>query len=360
MTLSLPPGANAKAISLAFVGARNLRIDDSGNLILKTGTGEVTLEKPNLYQEIDQARKKIEGGYVLHANRLVSFRVGEYDASKPLIIDPVLTDSTYLGGSSDDIVYAIAGDSQGNAYVTGRTYSTNFPTLNPYRSTNSGGRDIFVAKLNSTGTALLYSTYIGGSGDELGFGIAVNSSGEAYVTGWTSSLNFPLVGALQPFYGGGSSDAFLIRLNSTGNSLLYSTYAGGSGADVGTGIALDSARNIYGIGYTNSSNLQLVNAVQPFYAGGYDGFLMEVTASGNLIVFSTYAGGSGDDYGQGIAVDASGYIYAIGETNSTDLYTVNALQPFNAGGAYDAFIGKLTPSGRFDSLFHIRRWQWRR
>lgn len=198
----------------------------------------------------------------------VSFDIGEYDSSKPLIIDPALVFSTYLGGGRDDVGFAIATDSAGNSYVAGRTLSTNFPTVNPFRSFNSGLNDVFVTKLNSAGSAVLYSTYIGGSGDDQAFSIAVNSAGEAYLVGLTRSTNFPLtVNALQPFNGGGFSDGFLVILNSSGNGLITSTYAGGSGEDSGTGIALDNAGNIYGIGYTSSTDLVTINSLQPFNAG---------------------------------------------------------------------------------------------
>jgi len=338
------PGADPQLIHMAYNGITGIYIDNDGSLNLQTASGHIKQEKPIVYQMINQARKQVAGRYTLDNNHEVGFEIGNYDASKPLVIDPVIVYSTYLGGSADDIGYAVAIDSAGNVYVAGRTLSINFPTANPFRSTNSGLRDIFVSKLNSTGTAILYSTYIGGVGDDVAFAVAVNSSGEAYLTGQTNSTNFPLVGALQPFYGGGNVDAFLVRLSSSGNALITSTYAGGSGTDVGTGIALDNSRNIYGIGYTTSPDLQTVNSIQPFNAGGSDGYLLKLSPSANSIIFSTYAGGSGDDFGNAIAVDSGGYVYAIGDTDSINLTTVNALQPFNAGGV-DAFLAKLTPSG---------------
>lgn len=340
------PRADYRQIRLKYRGAGKKSIDTvTGDLILVTGSGqELRQQKPFIYQLVASERKRIHGGYRLNRKGEVEFQIGPYDRNLPLVIDPSFVFSTYFGGGADDIGYAVARDSSGNTYIAGRTFSTNIPVANAFRSTNSGLRDAFITKLNVTGSTILYSTYIGGSGDDLAFGLAVNASGEAYITGWTSSNNFPLVNALQPFYGGGSSDGFLVRLSAAGNSLVTSTYAGGSGTDVGTGIALDGSNNIYGIGFTDSLDLLTTNAIQPFNAGGADAFLLEVSASANSVIFATYAGGSGDDFGNGITVDSSGNIYAIGDTSSTDLTTVGALQSFNAGG-FDAFLGKLSPSG---------------
>ena len=283
------PGANPDSIRLNYDGMTGILIDRDGALRLQTEHGEVIQKKPLIYQEFEKVRKEVSGHFVLSKENQVSFKIDDYDPSELLIIDPALQYSTYLGGSADDIGYSVAVDAQGNSYIAGRTLSTNFPTSNPYRSTNSGGRDIVITKLNPTGTGVVYSTYIGGGGDDGGYAIALNSSAEAYVTGFTKSTNFPLVNALQPFYGGGISDAFLVRLNSTGNSIIYSTYAGGNGEDVGSDIAVDSSRNIYGIGYTSSTNLATVNAIQTFNAGGaYDAYVMEVAPSGSSITFATY------------------------------------------------------------------------
>ena len=338
------PGADPGIIRMAYKGVRHMDIDKEGSLALDLSNGQLKQDRPLVYQVVNQTRKEVSGRFIISGKAEVSFEIGEYDSSKPLIIDPAFVFSTYLGGGRDDVGFAIAPDSAGNSYVAGRTLSTNFPTVNPYRSFNSGLNDIFVTKLNSAGSAVLYSTYIGGLGDDQAFSIAVNSAGEAYLTGFTTSTNFPLLDALQPFYGGGFSDGFLVRLNSSGNGLITSTYAGGSGEDGGSGIALDNAGNIYGIGYTNSTDLVTINSIQPFNAGGFDGFLLKLPPSGNSILFSTYAGGSGDDFGNAIAVDSQGFVYAIGDTFSTNLATVNALQPANAGGV-DAFIAKLTPAG---------------
>src|SRR6185436_4542102 len=277
------PGIDHRQIRLKFRGARKISLEaNTGDLILLTGSGQkLRQHKPVIYQPVGSERRKITGSYRLNRNGEVKFDIGPHDPNLPLVIDPSFVYSTYVGGSGDDIGYAVATDSLGNTYVAGRTFSTNFPVANAFRSSISALRDAFVTKLNATGSAIVYSTYIGGSGDDLAFGLAVSPSGEAYVTGWTNSSNFPLVNALQPFYGGGSSDSFLVRLSAAGNSLITSTYAGGSGADIGAGIALDSAQNIYGIGFTTSTDLLVSNAIQPFNAGGTDAFLLEVSPSAN-------------------------------------------------------------------------------
>jgi hypothetical protein len=190
--------------------------------------------------------------------------VGAYDPSRPLTIDPSLSYSTYLGGNGDDEGFGIAVDAAGNAYVTGDTSSPNFPTANPLQPGNGGGSDAFVAKLNPTGSALVYSTYLGGNGADEGTSIAVDGAGDAYVTGLTFSTNFPTTAnPLQPANGGGS-DALVVKLNPTGSALVYSTYLGGNGADEGLGIAVDATGDAYVTGLTLSTNFPIANPLQPW------------------------------------------------------------------------------------------------
>ncbi|MFZ0823455.1 MAG: SBBP repeat-containing protein, partial [Terriglobales bacterium] len=254
--------------------------------------------------------------------------------------------STYLGGSCADSGSGIAVDSSGNAYVTGSTCSTNFPTMNPLQAANAGGYDAFVAEINPSGSALVYSTYLGGSGDDPGTGIAVDGSGNAYVTGQTNSTNFPTMNPLQAANAGGNDDAFVAKLNASGSALIYSTYLGGSGADGGTGIAVDSSDNAYVTGYTASTDFPTMNPLQAAYGGGgYDTFVAEINPSGSALVYSTYLGGSGVDHGSGIAVDSTGNAYVTGYTASTDFPTMNPLQAAYGGGSDDAFVAKLNPLG---------------
>ena len=212
------PGCDPGVIALEFHGADKIRVDAQDDLVLQLGTGELRLRRPVIYQLVNGMRRSVSGSYVLRDKRFVSFRVEAHDPGKPLVVDPVVVYSTYLGGSSgDDSGSGIAVDSSGNAYVTGSTSSTDFPTVSPFQGTLRGTSDAFVTKLNAAGTAVLYSTYLGGSGSDIAHGIAVDSSGNAYVTGVTFSRDFPTV---SPFQGTlrGASDAFVTKLNAAGGA----------------------------------------------------------------------------------------------------------------------------------------------
>ena len=337
------PGADFKTIRLAFEGADQLQIDSAGDLVLQTAGGEIRQQKPVVYQEINGKKQEIESSYTLSGKNEVGFQVGAYDRARPLVIDPVLVYSTYLGGGGNDRGQSIAVDSAGSAYVTGTTTSANFPLTNPAQPNLASSLDAFVTKLNPAGTAIVYSTYLGGNRDDFSSNIGVDSAGNAHTIGFTESTNFPAVNARQSSNAGGI-DAFIAKLNSTGNAFLYSTYIGGNGDDLGNGIAVDAAGNAYGIGDTDSTNLQTVNALRSSNAGGVDTFVTKLNPSGSTVLYATYAGGSGDDYGVSIAVDADGNTYGIGYTSSNDLPIVNALQPINGGG-FDAFVVKLNPAG---------------
>lgn len=293
--------------------------------------------------------------------------------------------STYLGGSSNDAALAIAVDSSGYAYVTGATLSTDFPAVGAYQGTAGGGTclpaltlnnlsvsrpcsDAFVAKLKPDGSGLVYSTYLGGSSDDAGFGIAVDSAGDAYVTGITNSSNFPTTsGSLQPAFGGGSClmgytepcpDAFVTKLSATGKTLVYSSYLGGNSYDLGAGIAVDGLGDAFVVGATSSSNFPTVNPIQSSTTGTCTGrdyntssstfsfncpsaFITEINPSGSAASFSTFLGGENYDIGMGIALDTVGDIYATGFTMSTAFHTSNALQA-TAGGLGDAFAAKIS------------------
>ena len=354
--LLLDPRVDPKIITLACQGAYKTRIDAQGNLRLRVAGGEVLLGKPRIYQRTATGRKRIAGGYVLKTGGLIGIEVGEYDRSQPLIIDPVLSYSTYLGGNGYDAAYGIAVDASGNAYITGFARSGNFPvTSGAYHTTcgtagncNGGYADLFVAKLSSSGTTLDYSTYIGGSLDDIGKAIAVDSSGAAYITGQTFSSDFPTTtAAFQRTYGG-TGDAFIVKLSSTGSSLVYSTYVGGSKPDTGNAIALDSKGNAYITGATYSADFPTTNPVQTVNGGDADAFVMEINANGAALAFSTYLGGSSPDWGSSIAVTPLGdTVYVAGSTKSGDFPTASPLQATCAScPTYaDAFVAAINPSG---------------
>ena len=272
-----------------------------------------------------------------------AIEIGDYDPTRPLVIDPVLVYSSYLGGSSGDTGFAVAVDAEGSTYITGNTSSVDFPTLNSLQPLAQ--RDIFVAKLDPTGSQLVYSTYLGGSTFvESGYAIAVDDGGHAYVTGITDASDFPTVNAVQPGYGGGYSDAFVVKLDPAGSALIYSTYVGGSSQDRGWGIAVDSSGSVHLTGETWSSNFPTANPLQPAKSGPPlkpDAFLTRLDAAGTAFVYSTYLGGSYYDNGNAIALDGAGNAYVTGYTQSPDFPIANAIQP-TLGGPADAYPGART------------------
>ena len=273
-----------------------------------------------------------------------------YDAGKPLIIDPVLSYSTYLGGSNNDFGNAIAVDGSGNAYVTGLTGSTDFPTASPIQAAHAGGdsNDAFVTKLDPTGSALVYSTYLGGSREDRIFDIAVDTADNAYVTGWTKSTDFPTANPFQPTFGG-ARDAFVTKLDPTGSVLLYSTYLGGSSSEEVSSIAVDALGNAHVAGFTPSTDFPTASPIQPACNESLDPcrdvFVTKLNAAGDALVYSTYLGGSFRDGATDIAVDAASNAYVTGRTRSFDFPTASPIQLSYAGGIQDAFVTKLNAAG---------------
>jgi hypothetical protein len=340
------PGADPDRVSLNFVGADDLQLDHNGDLVIRTAAGEVRQQSPLIYQDTDQGRQQIQGSYLLKGNGQVGVSLGAYNPSRPLIIDPVLAYSTPIGGSGSDIGSGIAVDAAGNAYVTGNTASTNFPTNNALQPNPSAAGDVFVSKFNVTGSALVYSTYLGGNHRDLSHGIAVDTSGNAYVTGNTISTNFPTDNAFQPNNAGSNSaDAFVTKLNPAGSALVYSTYLGGNSLDEALGVAVDTFGNTYVTGFTDSGTFPTANALQPNNSGGiFDCFVTKFNAAGSALVYSTYLGGANDDRGFELAVDSAGNAYVTGETGSTNFPTANAFQPI-FGGVLDGFVTKFNTAG---------------
>jgi Beta-propeller repeat len=349
------PGADPKKIVLDFKGTDKLEIDAQGDLLLHAPGSDIRQHKPIIYQEIDGVRREIDGGYVIKSGKRASFKLAAYDATRPLVIDPmVLSYSTYLGSSYADYAGGIAVDADGNAYVTGSTTSPGFPTTaGAFQPAFPGGFDpyVFVAKLNPSGTALVYSTYLGsGSGYNSGRGIAVDAAGNAYVTGGTQApANYPTTpGAFQPANAGLYSNAFVTKLNSTGSALVYSTYLGGSGSfyDYGTGIAVDAGGNAYVTGNAGSTDFPTTaGAFQTTLAGAGKAFVTKLNPAGSALVYSTYLGGNGGESGGGIAIDTAGNAYVAGTTQSANFPTTAGAFQTTFGGTSDAFVAKLNLTG---------------
>jgi YVTN family beta-propeller protein len=436
-TYTVAPGADPARIHWRYQGAAGVRLDEAtGDLHIglpgassATPPAEIVEQAPVAWQMIDSRQVPVSAGYTLAADGSLGFALGAYDPAYALTLDPALTFSTYLGGNGNDNGYGIAVDADGSVYVTGSTTSTDFPTLNTvqptphFSSTTTIFGDAFVAKLTPGGDALVYATYLGGTSGDVGWAIAVDSDGNAYVAGDTLSLNdFPIVNAPQPvaggaIHGGIEGDAFVAKLAPGGNALLYATYLGGDDDELAYAIAVDGAGRATVAGFTESLNFPTVRAPQPtaayrinedpgnafvtqiisasgVYTWGYSTYLggtnqvgqqdvasgIALDADGNAIVvgrtgssdfplahpvqaalrgymdafvtkiisasgvytwgYSTYLGGNGSDYGYGIAVDDTGAAYVTGQTGSTDFPTASALQNANAGGT-DAFVTKI-------------------
>ena len=415
----ISPGGDPADIRLRFDGVDSPHLDQDGNLVLGVGSGVVVHRAPLAYQMADGDRQVVASQYALHAvagdsasetEFQVGFEVGPYDRSRDLIVDPEVSYSSYLGGYRTDWSSDIAVDSEGYAYVTGYTSSPRTFTESGYARELAGDIDIFVAKFNRAGSQLVYSTYLGGSRNDSGLGIAVDDDGNAYITGSTQSKDFPVTeGAFRRKYPTGQSnsfvtklspqgdalvystylggrsgesvavdkernayvtgrtvaselpttegsfqpdlmnhlDAFVAKLNREGSALVYSTHLGGSDADIGTAISVDADGNAYVTGYTESSDFPTTaGALETGYNGGIDAFVTKLNAAGSNLAYSTFLGGDNSDRGMDIAVDIEGNAYVTGETSSDNFPTLDSLQHQFGGGGYDAFVTRLGTTGR--------------
>jgi subtilase family serine protease len=344
------PGADPAAITLAFESIEGLieglEVDARGDLVLRTSFGELRQPRPVIYQEIDGVRQAIAGEYVVNGERRVGVHVGPYDRSRPLVIDPVLVYATYLGGSGDEddrllpSPFGIARDTSGNIYVTGATQSSDFPTTSGADRTLDGGMDAFVTKLSPAG-AVVYSTYLGGPCDDHGRGIAVDTGGNAYVTGRAHAhLCF-----------GPHPGVFVAKLDPTG-AIRYFFPFGDVPGSWGEAIAVDASGHAYVTGWTLPSpnfpttpDALRTKQCDSLILDGSDAFVAKINAAGDGFVYATYLCGNGDDLAKAIAIDAAGNAYVAGRTTSLDFPTVNALQPGNRGGGLTGFVAKLSPDG---------------
>jgi len=396
----IAPRADPGKIRIRYHGAA-VRLSREGDLVLQLGSGRMRQRRAIAFQ----GSRIVPCSYDLRLNE-VTLRLGRYDLRHSLTIDPALTFSTYLGGASFDTISAMAADSAGNIYVTGETDSGSIPGgSEPTRSSF----DAWVAKLNSAGSQLLYLVFLGGSQNDSGTGIAVDASGNAYVTGITASMDFPTTsgsfstqftgpqeafisklspigeieystylgggadagfaiaadatgavyvagqtasvsfpvtaGTIQRSNNGGLSDCFVSKLDAAGSSLVYSTYLGGSGLDLCTGIAIDGSQDVYVTGTTYSTNFPTAAALQSTLPGSACAFVAEIDPTGTELVYSTYLGGSNVDNGNAIAVDSTGSAYVAGATSSADFPTTAGAFQTSLGGKYNAFVSKLAPGG---------------
>jgi hypothetical protein len=406
------PGISPENIRFRFEGVESIRLVD-GDLVLSSDYGEIRHLAPHIYQKLDGGKNEVSGRFEIHDRDVVGFAVDDFDSTRDLFIDPVLVHSSYLGGSKGDVPGAVAVDSEGSVYVVGSTGSLDFPLRNPVQEEFAGGGningDIFVTKIDPSGTSVVYSTYLGGTTTDIGRGIAVDGSGQIVATGTTFSTDFPSTpGAFQeecsgqcPFVfqlsadgsellystfvgrGDGLSiasdadgqavlvgrttsndfpiknafqsvrpgrwDTFITKLNDTGNGLVFSTFLGGSDDDNLAGwaeVATDSSGNIFVTGSTESDDFPSLNSVQSDFGGNCDAFAAKFNAQGDL-AFSTYLGGTEDDVGRGVSFDSQGNVLVAGTTNSTDFPVENALQAEYGGGVGfgDAFVAKIPPAG---------------
>ena len=360
--LQVKPGTDPGVVRIKYEGAESAQVDGAGNLQLSIAGKTVSFRAPLLYQEIGGSRKTVEGGYRPTGGNEVGFEVKGYDKTKPLVIDPILDYSTYIGGAATDNAYHIKVDAGGNAYVVGATSSVNYPTTaGAFQTTDNavgtGGPNAFVTKLNPTGTALVYSTYIGGTSFDVGIDIDLDGAGDAFITGYAASTDFPTTaGAFQSTEnasGSGGRNAFVAELNPAGSALVYSTYLGGTLDSLADAIAVDGTGSAYVTGYTSAADFpttggafQTVNN-SPGGGSYYNAFVTKVNPGGSTLSYSTYLGGSYSDYGLDVVVQG-GDAFVTGYAFSTNFPTLGPYQGANTAAAVTGsnnFVTQLTASG---------------
>ena len=351
-TYTVAPGADPAAIRWRYEGGVP-SVDAEGRLNVATTGGTLTEDAPVAWQDTPAGRVDVAARFGVADDGTVGFALGAYDRTRPLVIDPTIDYSTYLGGFHFDFAETLAVDAAGNAFIAGYTASSDFPTLVPLQASPGGTGDAFVARFDPNG-APVYITYLGGFHVDAIFDVATDGTGAAYVTGQTGSTDFPITpGAFQPTYGG-FWDAFVAKLSPDGQSLVYSSFLGGSdeenrsNAGVPGEIAVDRQGNAYVTGDTQSGDFPLVNPLQPQYHGNIDVFVTKINPTGTALVYSTYLGGETGDTAYGLAVDAGGSVVVVGDTVSRDFPVVNAVQPACApsfAGCWDVFVARINAAG---------------
>jgi Beta-propeller repeat len=366
------PRSDPSQIALLVEGGRSVRLNSEGDLEISSAAGDLILRRPEVYQEIGGARSEISARYVERGENLIGIRLGPYDSREPVVVDPVLDYSTYLGGTGGEFLYGVAADSQGNAYITGDTNATDFPvTSNAYQTTFSAGPTAFITEINPTGTALVFSTFLGGSSSGEGDGIAVDPSGNIYVAGTTTASDFPVTATSAYQVVAANGGAFLTELAPGGSSLEYSTYlAGSTGVDNAVGVAIalnpnDNAYNAYVLGRTADTDFpitpgnayQTSNNTNQTNPNPGTNFLSRIdpTQTGTAsLVYSSYLGGSAEEFPTSIAVDATENAYLTGSTQSSDFpVTTSAFLSSRNNPNGDAFVSRIdtTASGQSSLIY---------
>jgi hypothetical protein len=340
------PGADPRQVRFSWEGSDGQSLNMDGDLVLRTPLGDLVQKRPRVYQQTAAGRVEVAAKYQLARDGQVTVAMARYDRRRPLIIDPQLVYSTYLGGNGTDIGHAIAVDSSASAYIVGETSSSTFPVQSPVK-TQLGSTDAFITKLSPNGASLMYSSFFGGGANDKALAVAVDSFGSAYVTGATLSNDFPPLNPLQGKPGGGvpggsGGDAFVTKFIPDGE-LSYSTYLGGSADDVAQGIAVDTTGAAYVAGYTLSTNFPVQSALQSTKKGDFDAFVAKLSPAGSSLIYSTYLGGSAEDQAWAIAVDGSSAAYVTGFTLSADFPTA---APYQATlKSQDIFVTKISSLG---------------
>lgn len=347
------PGGRPQSIRFSLEGKDRAELGQNGDLIVGAAASQFVVHRPIAYQIVNSQKLIVTACFLPFDRGEFGIQVGSYDPELPLIIDPVLTYSTYVGGSNDEGIFGIRFDRVGNIYVAGETSSLDFPTQQAAQSNVAGNYDAFVSKFDPTGTKLIYSTYLGGSQFDHAVGIQLDGSGNVYVAGITTSQDFPVRNAWQPLPGGGQEDGFVAKLGPSGSELVFSTYLGGAGRDEVNSLAVDHHRHIYVTGFTNSLDFPVTsNAFQqncdgkgafPGFCIG-DAFVTKFDESGSGLAYSTYVGGRGSDIAEGLAVDGEGQAYLAGQTGSSDFPIQDPFQS-SLSGPRNAFITKLNTAG---------------
>lgn len=342
------PGGNPEDVRLEYNGIDSLSLDKDGDLVAETTFGSLLDKNLMIFQDTSEGRVKVEGYFILSDENSFSYRIdSDYDRNLPLVIDPFLLYSTFIGNSGYEEGQSITLDSSNNAYITGTTDSTNFPTtFGANDTTYNGGQDAFILKLSADGSTLIYSTFIGGSSYDGGWAIAVDESSNAYITGYTQSSDFPTTTEANDTSFAGTSEAFVIKLSADGSTMLYSTYLGGSSTDSAFGIALDSSNNAYLAGHTGSSDFPTTpGANDTTYNAERDVFILKLSEDGSTILYSTLVGGGSDDRAWGIVLDSADYAYVTGSTNGIDFPTTPGANDTSHNGGWTAYVLKLSADG---------------